>query len=111
MLEDFQSHLEKEEDRRDNAEEKLQRSSKILVSVKAGVDHLADKLHHLKAVSLAVWFLKNNDLYELHHRKMDNFGFDTSEGSAPSGHQPCLIRVFAVVHVYRKVLSYTLCAQ
>ena len=56
MLEDFQSHLEKEEDRRDNAEEKLQRSSKILVSVKAGVDHLADKLHHLKAVSLAVRF-------------------------------------------------------
>lgn len=49
MLEDFQSHLEKEEDRRDNAEEKLQRSSKILVSVKAGVEHLADKLHHLKA--------------------------------------------------------------
>ena len=60
MLEDFQNHLEKEEDRRDDAEEKLQRSSKILVSVKAGVEHLADKLHHLKAVSWAVLVLKCN---------------------------------------------------
>ena len=51
MLEEFQNHLVKEEDRRDDAEEKLQRSSKILVSVKAGVEHLADKLYHLKAVS------------------------------------------------------------
>ena len=52
MLEDFQSHLDKEDDRRDNADEKLQRSSKILVSVKAGVEHLSDKLYNLKAVSI-----------------------------------------------------------
>lgn len=49
MLEDFQNHLDKEEERRDDDEERLQRSSKILVSVKAGVEHLADKLYHLKA--------------------------------------------------------------
>lgn len=49
MLEEFHNHLDKEEERRDNAEDKLQRSSKILVSVKAGVEHLADKLYHLKA--------------------------------------------------------------
>ena len=53
MLEDFQSHLDKEDDRRDNADEKLQRSSKILVSVKAGVEHLSDKLYNLKAVSIS----------------------------------------------------------
>ncbi|XP_025111800.1 coiled-coil domain-containing protein 151-like [Pomacea canaliculata] len=49
MLEEFQNHLAKEEKRRDDADEKLQRASRILVQVKAGVEHLADKLHHLKA--------------------------------------------------------------
>lgn len=52
MLEEFQNHLAKEEKRRDDADEKLQRASRILVQVKAGVEHLADKLHHLKAVSM-----------------------------------------------------------
>jgi len=51
MLEEFQNHLESEENRRDTAENKLEKSSKNLVAVKAGVDHLADKLYHLKAVS------------------------------------------------------------
>lgn len=54
MLEDFQSHLQKEEERRDEAEDELQRNSTIMVSVKAGVDHLADKLYNLKAVSTKV---------------------------------------------------------
>ena len=54
MLEDFQSHLQKEEERRDEAEDELQRNSTIMVSVKAGVDHLADKLYNLKAVSTNV---------------------------------------------------------
>ncbi|XP_062570536.1 outer dynein arm-docking complex subunit 3-like [Saccostrea cucullata] len=49
MLEEFQSHLQKEEDRRSNAEDHLNRNSHIMVSVKAGVEHLSDKLHHLKA--------------------------------------------------------------
>ena len=51
MLEEFQSHLQKEDDRRSLAENNLNRNSHIMVSVKAGVEHLADKLHHLKAVS------------------------------------------------------------
>ena len=55
MLEEFHNHLDKEEERRDNAEDKLQRSSKILVSVKAGVEHLADKLYHLKAVGISLF--------------------------------------------------------
>ncbi|KAH9507494.1 hypothetical protein Btru_051293 [Bulinus truncatus] len=49
VLEEFEAHLAKEEERRDKADESLQRSSRILVQVKAGVEHLADKLHHLKA--------------------------------------------------------------
>ncbi|VDI11739.1 Hypothetical predicted protein [Mytilus galloprovincialis] len=49
MLEDFQGHLQKEEDRRGDAEEELQRNSTIMVSVKAGVEHLTDKLYLLKA--------------------------------------------------------------
>ncbi|XP_022320197.1 outer dynein arm-docking complex subunit 3-like [Crassostrea virginica] len=49
MLEEFQSHLQKEDDRRSLAENNLNRNSHIMVSVKAGVEHLADKLHHLKA--------------------------------------------------------------
>lgn len=50
-LEDFEVHLSKEEDRRDQSDFKLRRASKVLVSVKAGVEHLAEKLQHLKAVS------------------------------------------------------------
>ncbi|KAL3870343.1 hypothetical protein ACJMK2_038417 [Sinanodonta woodiana] len=49
VVEEFQAHLEKEEDRRDENDDKLQRGSKILVDVKAGVEHLGDKLYHLKA--------------------------------------------------------------
>ncbi|GFS08612.1 coiled-coil domain-containing protein 151-like [Elysia marginata] len=49
MLEEFEAHLSKEETRRDSADEQLQHGSRILVQVKAGVEHLADKLHHLKA--------------------------------------------------------------
>lgn len=51
ILEDFQGHLDKEEDRLADSEDKLERNSRIMVSVKGGVEHLADKLHHLKAVS------------------------------------------------------------
>ncbi|NP_001171771.1 coiled-coil domain containing 151-like [Saccoglossus kowalevskii] len=49
MLEDFQSHLDAEETRRDEAFNKLDGSSKLLVNVKSGVEHLSDKLQHLKA--------------------------------------------------------------
>lgn len=49
ILEEHETHLAKEEKRRDDADEQLQRASRVLVQVKAGVEHLADKLHHLKA--------------------------------------------------------------
>ncbi len=50
LLEEFQTHLAEEERRRDDTREKLDRSSKILTDVKAGVEHLSEKLKHLKAV-------------------------------------------------------------
>ncbi|XP_033763026.1 coiled-coil domain-containing protein 151-like [Pecten maximus] len=49
MLEEFQAQLQKEETRQEETEETLHRNSTIMVSVKAGVEHLTDKLHHLKA--------------------------------------------------------------
>ena len=52
MLEDFQEDLRKEKQNRDEIEEKLDKLSKVLLQVKAGVDHLADKLSHLKTVSI-----------------------------------------------------------
>lgn len=51
MLEDFESHLGKETGRRDGLLDKFNRQSHILFDVKSGVEHLADKLNHLKAVS------------------------------------------------------------
>ncbi|CAG5115219.1 unnamed protein product [Candidula unifasciata] len=48
VLEEFEALLAKEEAKRDHADEQLQKSSRILVQVKAGVEHLAGKLHHLK---------------------------------------------------------------
>ena len=50
-LEEFEQHLQSQEQRRDESSEKLERASHVLVSVKAGVEHLADKLQHLKIVS------------------------------------------------------------
>merc|ERR1712136_727781 len=45
-----QQHLKEQEQRRDEAADKLERASHVLVSVKAGVEHLADKLQHLKTM-------------------------------------------------------------
>ena len=50
LLEEYESHLAKEEDRRDEAQARLEKSSRILIGVKSGVNHLAEKLAHLKTV-------------------------------------------------------------
>jgi len=52
MLENFQNHLDKEVNKREDLADKLSRQSHILFDVKSGVEHLADKLNHLKAVSV-----------------------------------------------------------
>ena len=50
-LEEFQNHLDEESGRRDEAEEQLEGSTKILLKVRSGIEHLSEKLKHLKAVS------------------------------------------------------------
>ena len=50
LLEEFETHLKDEEGRCDKAQNKLDKSSKILVDAKSGVDHLSEKLKHLKVV-------------------------------------------------------------
>jgi len=56
VLEEFEQKLKEEEQRRDDSAEKLERASNVLVSVKAGVEHLADKLLHLKIVSGLLYY-------------------------------------------------------
>ncbi|GAB1597663.1 coiled-coil domain-containing protein 151-like isoform X2 [Argonauta hians] len=48
MLEEFQNKLHEEETKRNETENKLEKMSKILLQVKSGIDHLADRLSHLK---------------------------------------------------------------
>ncbi|CAH3143122.1 unnamed protein product [Pocillopora meandrina] len=49
MLEEFQQRLADEEKRCSDAKDRQERANKTLVNVKAGIEHLADKLQHLKA--------------------------------------------------------------
>lgn len=49
MLEEFQQRLGNEEKRCLDAKDRQERANKTLVNVKAGIEHLADKLQHLKA--------------------------------------------------------------
>lgn len=49
MLEEFQQRLANEEKRCLDAKDRQERANKTLVNVKAGIEHLADKLQHLKA--------------------------------------------------------------
>ena len=51
MLEEFQTHLDEARKKRDESEEKADRASRLLAQVKNGVDHLTEKLQHIKAVS------------------------------------------------------------
>ncbi|KAM5170081.1 outer dynein arm-docking complex subunit 3 isoform 2-T2 [Mantella aurantiaca] len=48
VLEDLQSHLQKEEKRRDKCKEDLEKMSKILSAAKSGMEHLANKVQHIK---------------------------------------------------------------
>ncbi|EDV28138.1 Coiled-coil domain-containing protein 151 [Trichoplax sp. H2] len=48
MLEEFQAHLGSEETRYQDAKVRQERAARVLVNVKAGIEHLADKLAHIK---------------------------------------------------------------
>lgn len=50
MLEDCKRHLQAEQGRRDAAKERLDWLSRTLNTVRAGVEHLSDKLQHIKLV-------------------------------------------------------------
>lgn len=49
LLEEYEEHVKAEEVRRNEAQERLERASKILVDVKTGVEHLTEKLKVFKA--------------------------------------------------------------
>lgn len=49
-IEDQEDRLQKEETRRVNAKTKMEDTKRLLVQVKSDIEHLANKVHHLKAV-------------------------------------------------------------
>jgi hypothetical protein len=50
MLEEFESHLGDAKQKSSESEDKANRTSKLLAKVKNGVEHLSEKLQHIKAV-------------------------------------------------------------
>lgn len=52
LLEEYEERVQGEETRKDEAQEHLERASKILIDVKTGVEHLTEKLKIFKAVSM-----------------------------------------------------------
>lgn len=48
VLEELQTHLQKEEKRRDKCKEDLEKMTKILSNAKSGLEHLTTKVQHIK---------------------------------------------------------------
>lgn len=55
ILEEAQEKLEENEKRRDENFGKMEKTMKKMIEVKSGIEHLADKLHHLKSVGFKNW--------------------------------------------------------
>jgi len=55
-IEGHEEKLHKEEERRDNARAKMEQNRRLLVQVKSDIEHLSNKVHHLKAVSFILSF-------------------------------------------------------
>ena len=53
MLEEFESHLSDAKQKCSESEDKANHTSKLLAKVKNGVEHLSEKLQHIKAVRIA----------------------------------------------------------
>lgn len=66
VIEEQEDKLQKEEQRRDAARVKMEQTRRLLVQVKSDIEHLANKVHHLKAVnkklSFSFFYLLNNFL-------------------------------------------------
>ncbi len=52
ILDEAQEKLIESEKRRDDDSTKMEKTMKKMIEVKSGIEHLADKLHHLKGVCL-----------------------------------------------------------
>jgi len=52
ILDEAQESLNESEKRRDENAAKMEKTMKKMIEVKSGIEHLADKLHHLKGVCL-----------------------------------------------------------
>ncbi len=54
--------MDEETSRKDKAQEQLEASSKVLLKVRSGIEHLSEKLKHLKAVSRS-WMITDRHLF------------------------------------------------
>lgn len=55
-MKELSDHLQKEEKRRDATQAELDKVNRVLLNAKAGIEHLASKVQHIKLVS-AKWLL------------------------------------------------------
>ena len=53
-IEEFEDNLKNEETKKEEARKKMEYTNKLLVKVKSDIEHLANKLHNLKAVSISL---------------------------------------------------------
>lgn len=65
VIEENEDKLQKEEIRRDNARAKTDQTKRLLVQIKSDIEHLANKVHHLKAVNLLIMTFLSNIMLQL----------------------------------------------
>lgn len=51
-MKELRDHLQKEEKRRDATQAELNKVNRVLLNAKAGIEHLASKVQHIKLVSV-----------------------------------------------------------
>lgn len=78
ILEEAKEKLDENEKRRDENSNKMEKTMKKMIEVKSGIEHLADKLHHLKGVRI-----DSNEFFI--KRKNKRFSLD-KKSSSNNGH-------------------------
>jgi len=56
LLEEYETHVDDEQNRMETAQNHLEKTSKTLLDIKSGVEHLTEKLKVVKLVCIAVFF-------------------------------------------------------
>jgi len=56
LLEEHEAHMAAEQNRKDESQSQLEKTSKTLIDIKSGVEHLTEKLKVLKSVCRTVYF-------------------------------------------------------